>query len=260
MGGSGLASFKNSLDIVFIFRKLSLWRHIGIEPYLFAWLLIFSLFFIHKKKTFLFWNVLFSTIIFFLWFGFASPLGWFRHIFPGVFMGMILISVSLSDLAHRFLQTKQPLQIFIFFLFLLYIIFEMSKNQRAISNFFITKKQALSLFWQKPPNGLQGPLSHPIFSKKDQDEVAKAIEFQINTSKRLCFNGGLLVAEIPPLVDRVFFPLERCKNDDILIIGPYQKGPFTLLKPGQLSSILTKNCKKILFNNDSYTLCSIKKM
>ena len=175
-------------------------------------------------------------------------------------MGMVLISVSLSDFAHSFLKTKQPSQIFIFFLFLLYVIFGMSMNQRAIANFVITKKQALSLFWQKPPNGLQGPLSHPIFSKNDQDEVAKSIELQVNASKRLCFNGGLLVAEIPPLVDRVFFPLERCKSDDVLIIGPYQKGPFTLLNPRQLSSVLNKNCKKILFKNDSYTLCSIKKI
>ena len=171
---------------------------------------------------------------------------------------MIFIAISLADFWHRFYKAKQIPSLFVFFLLLLYVFFGMSINPRAIPNFNFTKKQMLSLFWQPSPNKMQGPMFYTVFPKNDQDEVVAAVK-KIDSRKRLCFDGGLLVAELPPLIDRVLFPLQRCKNDDILVIGPYQKGQLALIKPSQLSSTMNKVCKKILFSNMSYALCSIKK-
>lgn len=257
-GGSGVNILKSGVNLRFVYDKLVVWKHIGVSPFTFVWPLIFASPFFKKKNSFLFWNIFFSTLIFFTWFSLFSSTGWFRHIFPGVLMGMILISISFNGILTSVVKTKKWRIILLFCLFLAQILSAPFLNRLSIPYFEFSKARIISLFQSPSPNSLGGPVSHAIFSKKDQDEVVSAIKSHINNRKRFCFEQPLFVAELPPLVDVVFFPIQRCKDGDILVVGPYQKGIYSL-KNTNLPYIEKNICKKTIFSNNSYTLCLIKK-
>jgi hypothetical protein len=88
--------------------------------------------------------------------------------------------------------------------------------------------------------------------------VSSFITKEVGIKKRICFYEWALVAELPVLVDRVFFPYPRCKSGDVLVVGPYQKGIYAL-KHTNYPHIKENICTKTLFVNDMYTLCSIGK-
>ena len=170
---------------------------------------------------------------------------------------MILISSAIGNLFQIALESKRIVLLFMFSLFIAPVLVSLISSDLSISQFIITKDRTLKLFKTPYPNKMQGPLSHPRFSKKSQDEVASYIIKNIDKSTRLCFYEWALVAELPVLVDRVFFPFPRCGVNDILVVGPYQKGIYAL-KITNLNFIKANLCKKILFNNDMYTLCTLK--
>ncbi|MCX6730567.1 MAG: hypothetical protein NTZ55_01855, partial [Candidatus Roizmanbacteria bacterium] len=98
-GGSGIKTLFNKPDLHFIARKLSIWSYVGANASLFTWPFIFISPLIHKKKTLLFWMIYSTCLIFFIWFGLFSMMGWFRHIIPGIITGMIIISLTVEDIA-----------------------------------------------------------------------------------------------------------------------------------------------------------------
>lgn len=255
-GGSGTIILRTGINLRFVYNKLAVWKHLGVDPFAFVWPLILVSPFLKKKNPLLFWNIFFSTIVFFAWFGLLSSTGWFRHIFPAILMGMILISTTLGSLFDTVVKTKKTAIFLLFCLFLSHVLIVIFSSPLAIPHFDISKDRIIRLFQAPYPNKMQGPLSHPVFSKKSQDEVSYFIKSKINNSQRICFYEWALVAELPVLVDRVFFPYTRCKNEDILIIGPYQKGIYAL-KHTNLPYIEKNMCKRVLFNNDMYTLCAL---
>lgn len=256
-GGSGTIILRTGVDLRFVYNKLAVWKHVGVDPFAFALplLLVSVLFF--KKKSLLAWNLFFSTLSFFTWFGLLSSTGWFRHIFPAVLMGMILISTSLEGLFTLVIKSKKIPLYLLFCLFLSHIIIGMASSNLSIPQFVITQNRILNLFKTTYPNKMQGPLSHPHFSRKNQIEASSFIRNNIPTSKKICFYEWALVAELPILSNRVFFPYPRCSTKDILIIGPYQKGLYAL-KNTNLPYIEKHLCKKLVFSNDMYTLCSLE--
>lgn len=258
-GGSGTIILRTGINPRFVYNKLAVWKHLGVDPFAFVWPLIIASPFFKKKNSFLFWNIFFSTIIFFAWFSLLSSTGWFRHIFPAVLMGMILISTTLGSLFDTVVKTKKVVVFLLFCLFLSHILIGISSNTLAIPRFDISKDRIIRLFQAPYPNKMQGPLSHPIFSRRSQDEVSSFIKKNIKSSQRICFYEWALVAELPVLVDRIFFPYLRCGAKDILIVGPYQKGIYAL-KHTNLPYIKKNICKKALFSNDMYTLCTISKL
>ena len=69
------------------------------------------------------------------------------------------------------------------------------------------------------------------------------------------------------VVGKVFYPVNRYVNlkqtnplggDSYLIIGPYQKGTWSLVPPAYASSVKKHFCKKVVLENSSYTLCELK--
>lgn len=255
-GGSGTVILKSGINYRFVYNKLAVWRHLGVDPFAFVWPLLLASPFFKKKGSSLFWNLFASTVIFFLWFSLLSPTGWFRHIFPGVLMGMILISYSLDSLLAFCVNTKNKMMSLLLCLLISNIFIGISSGYLSIPRFNITKDAVIHLHQLARPNKMQGPLSHPLFSKKSQDEVVSFIHRRISPSQRICFYEWALVAEIPALADRVFFPFPRCKKGDVLIAGPYQMGVYAL-KITNLSTMRKKLCGKILFSNDMYMLCSL---
>ena len=255
-GGSGTIILRTGINPRFVYNKLAVWKHLGVDPFVFVLPLILASPFFKKKNSFLFWNIFFSTIIFFTWFGLLSSTGWFRHIFPAILMGMILISTTLGSLFDAVVKTKKGVVFLLFCLFLSHVLIGIFSNNLAIPSFDISKDRIIRLFQTPYPNKMQGPLSHPIFSRKSQDEVSYFIKNKIHSSKKICFYEWALVAELPVLVDRVFFPYPRCGVKDILIVGPYQKGIYAL-KHTNLPYIQKNLCKKVLFGNDMYTLCTL---
>lgn len=255
-GGSGTIILRTGINLRFVYNKLSVWKHIGVDPFAFVWPLILIPPLLRKKNSLLFWNVFFSTLFFFSWFGLLSSTGWFRHIFPAVLMGMILISSSLEEIFSFVIKTRKLATSLLFILFLSHVLISMFSNSLSIPQFVISKNRIIRLFQSPYPNKMQGPLSHPHFSKKKQDEVSSFIKNKIPSSKRICFYEWALVAELPVLTDRVFFPYPRCGKGDILIIGPYQKGIYAL-KNSNLPYINKHLCAKTIFKNDMYSLCSL---
>jgi len=255
-GGSGTIILKTGINPRFVYNKIGVWKHLGVDPFAFVWPLILISPFFNKKNSFLFWNLFFSSLVFFAWFSLLSPTGWFRHIFPAVIMGMLLISSSLNNLLALSVKTKKIALSLLFCLFLSQVLIAMSSNKLAIPQPYISKNLIVHLCELPNPNKMQGFFSFPLFSKKSQDEVVYYINKNISHSQRICFYEWALVAELPGLIDRVFFPYPRCSNKDVLVIGPYQKGPHALQNTN-LPVIEKKVCKKTLFSNDLYTLCSL---
>lgn len=255
-GGSGSIVLKTGINYRFVYNKIAVWRHIGVDPFTFVLPLLGAAPFFKKKNSLLFGNLFVSTFVFFLWFGLLSPTGWFRHIFPGVLMGMILISYSLDSLMMAAIETKKWIFPLLFCLFVSGVFVGISSGYLSIPRFIITKDDTIRLYQSARPNKMQGPLSHPLFSKDSQDGASLYIQKHVPPTKRICFYEWALVAELPILADRVFFPFPRCSKGDILIAGPYQKGIYSL-KITNLSVMQKTLCKKILFSNDMYMLCSL---
>lgn len=256
-GGSGINILQNKIHLRFIYNKLAVWGSIGASPYLFVWPFVFISPFIHKRKSFLYWTLFISTLIFFLWFGVFSTTGWFRHILPGIVMGMIIISLSVEDATRELIKTKKLFLYFIAMVFIASIYSSFFLSLFSLPSYVLKKANLVTLFKTPSPNGLQGPQFAPIFSQKNQSGVSSYINKSVPKNIRVCFYEWSLVAEIPPLVDRVFFPFPRCRENDILILGPYQKNVFTNNNT-DISPLIQKLCKKTIFNNSMYTACLIK--
>jgi hypothetical protein len=174
-------------------------------------------------------------------------------------MGMIIISIAIEDLFMQVVITKKISSIFIYVLFIGSIIFTCITSPLALPQFTITKKQATYLYMAPSPNKMQGPLFAPPFSKKNQDEVVTYINKYVAPTTRVCFYEWALIAELPPLVDRVFYPYPRCKQGDVLIIGPYQKGIYAINNVN-VPFLIQTLCDKTVLNNTMYSVCEIKKI
>jgi hypothetical protein len=257
-GGSGISFLKSGIPFGFIFNKLIVWRHVGMSPFLFAWPLIIISPFIHKKKTLLYWNIFVTLVIFFTWFALLSTTGWFRHIFPGVIMGTMIISLSMNDiiliLKNRI--KKYSLVVIVIFFGILYV--SLILSSLSYLQFPLLKNNFNTLFKAPSPNKIQGPQFAPVFSKSNQDQIVNFLSTSTNKRLRICFYEWALIAELPPLVDRVFFPYPRCKENDLLIIGPYQKGSFAINNV-DVQGLIQTVCKNTTFTNPMYTVCVIKK-
>lgn len=257
-GGSGITTFLNGFHPRFLYQKLSVWKHIGANPIFLAWPLVFISPLVHRKKIYLYWTFFISALIFFIWFGALSTTGWFRHILPGIILGMIIVSLTVGDVLFRAIKIKQVILRFVALLFLGGISYSIFFNPLSLPQFAITKKQEEAVYKALSPNTLQGPQFAPVFSQKDEAQIASFIDTSIPKTTRICYYEWALVAELPPLVNRVFFPYPRCKTNDILIIGPYQKGIYTI-NHTDFRLLVKKLCDKTIFNNTMYTACLKKK-
>ncbi|MCX6732104.1 MAG: hypothetical protein NTV98_01020 [Candidatus Roizmanbacteria bacterium] len=256
-GGSGIKTLFNKPDLRFIGRKLSVWNYVGANASFFAWPFILVSPLIQKKKPLLYWMIYGTCLIFFVWFGMFSMMGWFRHIIPGIIAGMIIISFTIEEVVTRLIKTRKAFSFGLLLVFLTSIYFPLVSSPFSFPQFVLEKKLFNSLYKLPAPDRMQNPQFAPIFSKNDQTRMASFITASAHTNARVCFYEWALVAELPPLVDRVFYPYPRCKENDILIVGPYQKGDYAINNV-DYPKLIEKLCKKVVFTNTMYTACLIK--
>lgn len=267
--GSGTDSFKVlSQTPDFITKKLAVWKDVGINFPPITWLafifcpLIFLKFLPTKEKVLL--SALYvSSFISFIWYILFSTDGWARHIWPGLMLGMMLICISAGLIYHRVRIEKRWLFLSIFIpvclFFLNYSVVNASPvfNQKVISSWATVRKI----------RGLDGFPSNPVLSLADQRQVIEYFQKNITRNDRIYYLLGYLNAEISPLVDKVFYSIERYINNgqtnpeggkSYIIFGPYQQGIWADVSENYMTMTTTAVCDKIVMQNPSYLLCSVK--
>lgn len=256
-GGSGLAILKDGLSFEFVVNKIRVWEHVGISSALLGIPFIMSTILQKKSLNHFMVYAVGCFFVFFTWYVLLSQTGWFRHALPAVIMGMIIVSILYSLLIRQLGLRKQRLFLAVTIVSCFLTVYSLTSNPLSIPEFIPTTKK-LYLMTQRFVNGLQSPFSAPIFSYNDQEDVKKAIKLLSNKS-RLCYDGWLLVAEIPPIVNRVIYPKTRCSKNDVLVIGPYQRGPLSTENGRAGVDLLIESiCNKTIYSGGSYFLCTIK--
>jgi hypothetical protein len=117
--------------------------------------------------------------------------------------------------------------------------------------------------------GLNGFPANDLLSLQDQQQVVNYVNNDIKQQDRVYYIAGFLNAEISALSGKVFYPLQRYINlkqinpqgsDSFVIIGPYQQGFWALTPTTYLASAKKALCRKVEFQNPSYTVCSLKRI
>jgi len=133
---------------------------------------------------------------------------------------------------------------------------------------FLVNQQMIEMWEAKRyETGLQGLPTNVTLSLADQREITAYFPRNIKDNDRIYYLGWFLVAELPPLVDKVFYTLDRYlslegRNPDgglsYLILGPYQKGRLSLVSQNYHQKKISALCEVVIFNNPSYTLCKLR--
>ncbi len=267
--GSGLnfAQFIKGLDPVFLYLKFNIWVDVGINFPIMLWTMFLLSPFVFmrllKTREKIFCSALYiASFLTLIWYMFFST-GMARHAWPGLIIGMMIISICIG-LIHQHLRSEMK-QVFWILLLSLCLIFI---NYPALSFMPVMPETTIST-WEsvRTVRGLNGFPSNDILSLKDQQQVIDYFALNIKPVDRIYYLQGFLNAEISPLVDKVFYPMERYVNlkqtnpsggKSFIIIGPYQQGRWARQLPTYIPSVKKLICQKIELENPSYTLCEIK--
>jgi hypothetical protein len=177
-------------------------------------------------------------------------------------LAMMLICISLGLIYNRF-KSKA------FHFFLLSIPTTLLLINYPVINVFPILDQNTLNSWVniRQLRGLDGFPSNPFLSLNDQLQVVDFFTKNIHSKDRIFYLQGYLNAEISPLVDKVFYSLNRYLADgetnpqggnSYLIIGPYQQGIWGNQPESYLQNVKTVFCQTVVFQNPSYLLCTLK--
>ncbi|MCX6796469.1 MAG: hypothetical protein NTW06_03135, partial [Candidatus Falkowbacteria bacterium] len=119
-------------------------------------------------------------------------------------------------------------------------------------------------FMEKKPFGAALPL--PIFPLWEQKTAVDFIKGNILPEEIIFYVGSLMVSEIPPLVNRVFYSTELILKTKIapqktyVIFGPYQVNPdWRQISFEEYKNQLEKYCSQEVFGNGFYKICLLGK-
>jgi hypothetical protein len=194
--------------------------------------------------------------------------GWTRHAWHGLLLAMMLISTGLGiklRAAVRGGRNKAFLSLLVFVAGISLVV----RFDRVEMKPFLNKDTIAN--WQKiridPQRGILGLPPVLVFSLSDQQDTIDFFREEIGQKDRIYYHGRFLVAEMSPLVDKVFYPLARYFNNALqnpeggssyLIMGPYQQGVWSLVSGGYLEANINKYCESVVFSNPSYAVCRLK--
>ena len=270
--GSGVNNLGN-LDWSFAGKKLRLWSEVGIQPFWLPWICfllspLFVLKYTRKEAWSLILIIYSGAMVSLLWFVLISPTGWGRHAWHGLVSAMILVSVVFGTTLRDRMREFRKENVLIVLLILSILGFSIQTyniemrpflNQATIDKWLITRNGAKG-FTQGFPHA-------PVFSLADQREAIDFFVRTIQKDDRIYYLGWFLVAEMSPLVDKVFYPLDRYINNNrvnpeggssYLIFGPYQQCSWRVVPEWYLGSAISQLCRNIVFANQSYTICKLK--
>lgn len=267
-GGSGFGNIDAFIQSVSNMPlKFTIWRDIGSNIPLLLWvgflLTPIALVWYTKTQEKVFFVALYLAAIFsFLWYLLLSTDGWARHIWQGLIISMMLISISLG-IVNIYLtnQKKWILWISVSFLCIVSLNYSLLSYSPLLPGSTISSWKSIAKI-----RGEDGFPCCTMLSLQDQKQIVMFFSQDIKQNDRIYFLAGYLEADVSPLVDKVFYPAERYialgqKNPEggnsYLIVGPYQQGPWSLESPEYATVVKKKLCKTIVFQNPSYFLCTI---
>lgn len=269
--GSGFSVLTSSqIDWSFAARKMEAWIYTGIYNWNLAWI-FFSLVPIiawklaPKQSQILQLLLFLAAFVPFIWFVFICPLDWGRRIFNSLVISMMLFSIIIGLLASY----KGKFNIYQIAAAVLAIVFILPITQLDKTEAKLFLDQSTVDKWQihRFEKGMQGFPSLPIFSLTDQQQVIDFFAENISKEDRVYYDGWFIMTELSTLTDKVFYPLDRYKNNNyrnpegglsFLVFGPYQKGRLKVVPEDYLNDKTLEYCSRVLFSNPSYQLCLLK--
>lgn len=265
---NGSATSLKNLDWDFVIKKFSVWSKVGITFYILPWIifLVSPVIFFKKqvKRRLTLFLILFSSsFAFCLWYLFFSPTGWARHAWFGLVLAMVVISVNLG----KFFDFKVRIRNLAIVGLVILSGFIFITSKRVHPDFFLKRNDIENWRAKRYEGGIQGLPHTDTFSLADQKDLINFFDQNIKSEDRVYYLGWFLVAEAPPLVDKVFYTIDRYLEigqintdggESYLIIGPYQKGKYSLMPKDYHDKKITELCDKVVFINSSYTLCTLK--
>jgi hypothetical protein len=194
-----------------------------------------------------------------------APSGWGHHAWFGLFLSMMVVSITLGVALRDRMKKLSKRNVFIvFWLFALIVLaarFDKMEIKPVLDQKTIDK-------WNITREGGYGYPHVPVYSLADQNETMVFFSEKIRSEDRLHYLHIFLVAEMSALADKVFYPLGRYFNNgqtnpdgglSYLILGPYQQGPIRQVPEWYHEVAIKKLCDTVVFANQSYTVCTLKR-
>ncbi len=266
--GSGLDNLKlQNFDINFISQKIQIWKDIALDNSYLVWIfLIFSPLLLfrsinRKYREFIVFCLL-AMFISFIWYVFFSTFGWARHAWQALFIGMIIIAITIGTSLSIYIKRKEYVNVA-----LISIVAIFSINFSLITpSFLLSEKHIDKWMSTNHIRGIQGFPGNPILSLADQKELVVYSNDNISENDKVYYAGWFLNAEASALTGKVFFTLDRyfvfnqrnpAGGKSYIIFGPYQKGPQSFMPQDYILQKEKELCAKKVFENPSYTLCTL---
>lgn len=269
--GSGIENLKNlsGLDWNFVYKKILIWMDVAITQPFLVWslLLLFPIIifkYIHKNQRVFLGSLYIAMVVSFGWFVVLSPAGWARHAWQAVMIGMMLLSIGIGVLFRRCTSWGERA----LFAFIVAVILIPSLQLKSITMSPILTDETI-FQWRSVSmvRGINGFPSNDILSYSDQNSLVQFFHEHIGTKDRVYYVGWFLNAEVSPLVDKVFYTLDRYmalhdSNPDggksYAIFGPYQQGMWSMEPQGYIVGKTNQLCDQIVYQNPSYLLCTLQ--
>lgn len=265
--GSG-ADTPTDIGGTFFRQKLEVWKLVGIQSGAWGFLLLTVAGIAralrlratpHPGRNHAFFSLVFVYAITHLaWFIFKSPTGWGRHAWPGLFLGMMLITSLIAEaLAHPRKQWGRAL--------IALVILACCFHGRHIYAQPIFDHSIVADWNElRIASSVEGFPSGNILELKDQIEVARFIKNEIPLDAQLHYQGTWLVAEMTAWTDRALYPfsIARLKpgRTHYILFGPFQAQGFvySFVSKEIQDQFFAQYCEARVFLNASYSICRAK--
>jgi hypothetical protein len=274
-GGSGIYDFGN-FNWTFVSKKLMVWADVAMKDHHVLWILflVSPLLFIQRTERPYFIVVILmycAAAATFFWFVFISFYGWTRHAWHGLLFAMMLISAGLGITLQVGAQgrgNRAFLSILVFVVVVGLVVRLDRVEMKPLLDRGTIDKWHATRSYRKEGILLLGLPHAAIFSFGEQQETVKFLQANISEADRVYHVDRFFVGEMATLVDKVFYPVGRYFNnsgqnpdggESYLIIGPYQQGRWAFTSDGYSEDRKRKYCDSVIFSNQSYTVCRLKK-
>ena len=178
------------------------------------------------------------------WFVFLNTTGWFRHLWPGVFILLIILSVVISQVKYSGLFL---IGLFIPGLLLTGNYKELTWNINTIINRY---GEDFNVNWVRQ-------LPMPIIPQTEQSEFIDIIN-SLPKNENLYFERGFFVGELLSQTDRKMWPLAKDNHfPKYLVIGSAQQGHYALIPKDDIDNVKKELCPRVLMDSTYYSLCII---
>jgi len=202
-----------------------------------------------------------------IWFVTLAKTGWPRHIWFGLVLAVMLLTVLAGELLKRGLPARplhpQKLSVGALGVGLWFLIIWGFISQPHVRGFFIPDE--IVPYWQEKQieNKYDASLPWIIIPRAEQQAVVDYIN-QMPGEAHVYYPANHKSAEIPPQTGRIHYPLARRKflephPADIVLLGPSIVSPWQdPVRRQALLNQVERECPHSILRNDFYVICSIE--